>query len=691
MNFLIAQGTEPAGGAAIGEIIIATGGAAVVTAALLFFGLGHRTGRVAVLGNVARWAQRISGLPYWAAFPTGFATGSLILAVFGMYWDISLHIDVGRDEGPLANPAHYCILGGLFGIFASGILAIVLPKEKPSSVSIRLAPNWHAPLGGVLIAACGAFSLIGFPLDAMWHRIFGQDVTLWGPTHLMLIGGASMTLVGIAVLVVEALRWNRSTGRENSEVAWARVLRAVALTGGFLLGLSTFQAEFDFGVPQFRFVFQPILIMIAAGVGLVTARMWGGPGTALAAVAFFLAIRGALALSVGPLLGETTPHMPLYLAEALVVELIALRVATTRPLAFAAWCGAGIGTVGLAAEWGWSHLWMPLPWPSELLPEAALLAIPAAMAGSLIGGWIGHRLRVEPSPAIPALRTAAVAASVVIAAVVGYSLMKPPVEGVRAQVSLSELSPAPERTVAATVALDPPDAADDAEWLTLTAWQGDGLVVDRLARIGPGRYRTNEPVPVHGNWKSLVRLHSGRSLTAIPVFLPRDVAIPAKEVPATREFTRTFVADHEILQREQKSAAGWLTGVAYGIVVGIALALLALLAWGLHRLASPAATGGSAPAERREGTGRSLPATGAPHPAGPGQRRRARQPRPTPGSRRSRNARSPAVQPISRSRARSRAWRVSRPAAGLPIMLNESSRSRPEPPVSVSLPSSPRR
>ena len=48
-----------------------------------------------------------------------------------MYWDISLHIDVGRDEGPLANPAHYFILAGLFGIFAAGFIAMVLPKRQP--------------------------------------------------------------------------------------------------------------------------------------------------------------------------------------------------------------------------------------------------------------------------------------------------------------------------------------------------------------------------------------------------------------------------------------------------------------------------------------------------------------------------------------------------------------------------------
>ena len=121
-----------------------------------------------------------------------------------MLWDISLHIAQGRDEGPLANAAHYFILAGLFGVFASGFLSMCLPLEKPSRVAVRITDDWYAPLGGVLIAPCGAFSLIGFPLDDVWHRLFGQDVTLWGPTHLMLIGGAAMTLVGLAVLLVEA-------------------------------------------------------------------------------------------------------------------------------------------------------------------------------------------------------------------------------------------------------------------------------------------------------------------------------------------------------------------------------------------------------------------------------------------------------------------------------------------------------
>ena len=70
-------------------------------------------------------------LPGWARCRCRWPAGSLIIAVLGMYWDISIHIDQGRDEGPFANAAHYLILIGLFGITAAGMLAMALPKEKP--------------------------------------------------------------------------------------------------------------------------------------------------------------------------------------------------------------------------------------------------------------------------------------------------------------------------------------------------------------------------------------------------------------------------------------------------------------------------------------------------------------------------------------------------------------------------------
>ena len=150
-------------------------------------------------------------------------------------------------------------------------------------------------------------------------------------------------------------------------------------------------------------------------------------------------------------------------------------------------------------------------------------------------------------------------AGLLVAGLVAFGLATSPQEGVTAKVQLMDLPGDGGRTVSAVVTVDPPEAAEDAKWLTTTAWQGGGLVVDRLERVSAGVYRTTEPMPVHGTWKTEFRLHSGRSLLGVPVYLPADPAIPAKGVPARASFERPFVRDKEILQREAKDGAAGLT------------------------------------------------------------------------------------------------------------------------------------
>ena len=576
----VLSAADPAGGAALGEVALATGGALIATSLLFALGLGHRAGKTQLLERWSAFAGRVGGLPPWVALPSAIATASLLTALLGMYWDISLHIDQGRDAGPLANPAHYLILFGLFGIFAAGFLSMAIPKEKPCPTAIRLFEGWYAPLGGVLIAAAGGFALIGFPLDDVWHRLFGQDVTLWGPTHLMLIGGASISLIGQGILLAEGTR-SRPGGRERGVG-----LRRASLAGGFLIGLSTFQAEFDFGVPQFDFLFQPMLIALAASIGLVSARLWGGRGAALGAVAFFVVVRGFVSLMVAGVWDESVPHFPLYLVEALLVEGTAAMLLKRGTLTFGAVAGLLIGTVGTAAEWAWSHVWMPLPWPTELLPEAAAVTVLAGLGGGLVGAFVGSSLRVKAQPFPRGARVVFPLAGLLVAGLVAFGLATSPQEGVTAKVQLMESPRDGGRHVSAVVTVDPPAAASDAKWLTTTAWQGGGLVVDRLTRVREGVYRSHEPIPVHGDWKAEFRLHHGRSLLGVPVYLPDDPAIPAKEVPARASFERPFVRDKQILQREAKAGGGGLTLVGYAIVLAITLSIIALNAWALVRLAT---------------------------------------------------------------------------------------------------------
>src|SRR3954468_6411658 len=377
-----ASSTKPAGGAAIGQVIGATLGGLIATAVLLWIITAHRSGRIKWVGKLAAYSERVNGLPGWASLPSGLIGGRLRIGGFGMYWDISIHIDKGRDPGPLANPAHYFILVGLFGVFFCGIVSMALTRERPSDVAFKLGRDMYAPLGALMILACGTVSLIAFPLDDIWHRIFGQDVTLWGPTHLLLFGGASFSILGIWVLQVEAAR-SLGGGRIPSKT-FLQKFRDLSLAGALLIGMSTFQGEFDFGVPQFRLVWQPVLIALAAGIALVAARILLGRGGALAGAAFFIALRGLLALLVGPVLGETTPHFPLYIVEALCVESVAFRWDERSPLTLGAVGGALIGSVGFFAEYAWSHIWMVNAWPPSLIGEGLPLALIAGIGAGVL-------------------------------------------------------------------------------------------------------------------------------------------------------------------------------------------------------------------------------------------------------------------------------------------------------------------
>jgi hypothetical protein len=581
---LAASEPPPAGGGETLEVVLGTIGFAIATALMLFVIAGHRSGRLKAVDRLVAYSERASGLPGWAALPLAVAGGSLLIAVFGMYWDISIHLDEGRDPGPFANVSHYFILVGLFGILFAGALAISLPRESAGPSAVRIGPAWQAPLGGVLIFACAAFALSGFPLDDLWHRLFGQDVTLWGPTHLLLFGAAALSTLGTWILFAEGVRVaeRRGTARPSPRF---RFLSEVSLAGALLIALSTFQGEFDFSVPQFRLDFHPILLMVASSIALVAARVRIGRGGALGAVAFFLLVRGVLSLLVGPLFGHTTLHFPLYLAEAACVELVALRFPRDRPVAFGAAAGVAIGTVGLAAEWAWSHVWWVIPWPSSMLPEAAIAAFAAAVGGGVIGGFVGSALGAPLAGRFARPRLAVPAAALAVLAAVVWATPISDGEPVKAQLTTRALAPPPERTVAVTARLDPPDAAEGARWFTITAWQGGGSVVDRLEKVAPGVYRSTKAIPVHGNWKSTLRLHEGTAVQGLPLFMPRDTAIPAREIPVEPRMTRSFTLDKKLLQREQKQdVAGWLTLFAYLSVLAIGIGLVASLAVGLRRL-----------------------------------------------------------------------------------------------------------
>jgi hypothetical protein len=251
---------------------------------------------------------------------------------------------------------------------------------------------------------------------------------------------------------------------------------------------------------------------------------------------------------------------------------------------FGALSGVAIGTAGLASEWGWSQFAMRLPWSADLLPEAVVFAVAAGVAGGIAGALLALGLRGElPRPAVA--RPAMVLATAAVAALVATGLQTDVPAGARADVALHPVRGGDAATADATVRVSPQSLADGAAWVTVTAWQGGGLHVDRLRRVAPGVFRTNSPIPVHGSWKSLVRVHSGRAVLGAPVYMPADPAIPAAEVPAAPHFSRPLQRDTEVLQRERNfDVPTWLWGSATALVLALYLSLLAVLSWGVGRI-----------------------------------------------------------------------------------------------------------
>jgi hypothetical protein len=553
----------PAGGAELGQVAIVVGFVSVAYAGLILFALAHRGGRPTRVGALAERLGAWQGVPPWAALPLAVVSVSLATVYLGLMWDISLHIDRGRDPGPLANPAHYLILLGLYGIFAAGFLALVLgdPGERP--------------IGGILLAASGTFALAGFPLDDVWHRLFGQDVTLWGPTHLVMMGGGVLSIVGVAVLLAES----------GSRMRFPRVLACATL----LVGLSAFMGEFDFGVPQFRLVLQPALIAFAGGVALVAARRWSGPGAALAASVLAFALALSTAVVVG-LAGEAMPLTPLFVPEGVAVELAFL--ARRGPVA----AGALAATLGLAGEWAWTHVAMPIAWTPALLPEAAAMALVAGVAGAVLGSQLGGGLRREPPR-----RWLAAAALAAFAAVLANGLVERTPAGARATIARGDAG--------MTVRIDPPALADADASVRYVAWQGGPPRREgTLERVGPGMFRTPDDVPASGDWKSLVLIDSGRALVAAPIYAPADAAIPVREVPARARVTRPLSKTRDLLQRERRAGVpAWLWTSASLLVLGLGLAFLALLGWGVDRFARSQAkycVGSRSPRRRSAGAAR---------------------------------------------------------------------------------------
>ncbi len=620
MNWLLAVAapveSAPAAGAEVKQIMIGTVAISIWMAIMLVLGLRHRSGTTDLLDRVDGFTQRRIGLPGWSVLPYIVAILSLTIAGVGFVWDVALHIDDGRDAGPFANSSHYMLIVGVVGFVTAGWLAVVMPKgHSAGDAAVRIGHEWYAPAAGVAMLACGTLSMTGFVADDIWHRLFGQDVTLWGPTHLMMITGGLLVLLSAFVLMREGMRTKRqprtreekrASAAEGERKSLPLLIGNSLLLGGMLVGFTiAYQQEFSYGFPQFRLLFHPLLIAFSTAIVLTAARTIIGRGGALLAALGALVINAILSLLVTHLFGELTLHFPLYIAGALCVELAALLALSRGRYWFAGLSALLIGLFGTLAEFGWSHVWMPLPWPSHMLLAAIGVSIVAAACGAVLGSFFGTTVTARAGSELLGRRViwppiAAIAVFTVICAVM-IPQSAPP--GLTATVELTEVSPAPARTVNVRATYSDPSFGTDADWFVSFAWQGDDKgQVAPMKRVAPGIWESTKPVPADGTWKSGVRMHKGNTMGAFVIYMPADSALKLDAIPADPSFTRPVVMDRVMMQRERLDfLPEWLFGAAAWLVALITIALVLMLGWALLRVARGGPLAPEGAAEERRG------------------------------------------------------------------------------------------
>ena len=517
--------------------------------------------------------RRLTGLPAWCAAAIAVALWALVVAVVGFVWDVSWHADLGRDKA-LFTPAHTMILVGLAGIGIAALAAIVVATWEQAAVGFGLG-RIRVPWSAVPLGLMSAGAVIGFPLDDYWHKTYGIDVTMWSPTHLLMIGGASLAPLALWLMLAEA-------EVPAPTPPFVRMLSEV-LASATLLGLSTFQLEFDIGIPQWQALYHPVLIVLAMGIGLLAAREALGPGGAVRAALGFLLLRGVLAVLVGPVFGLSTPHFPLYLGGAAVVEgVFALNALRDRPLGRVVAGGLLLSTAAMAVEWGWNHLWGLQPWQPRLLGGwwvVIAMGLVASIIGSALGRAVAHGPRLLEYRAV----AAALAVLALLLAVpyprhgtnVTATIRATPV-GSTQLITTRDGRVAVQQAIHVTVAVSPATALTHTDVFRVFCWQGGTLFIRPLHATGGGNYEIDGTIPTGGTWKSIVFLEKGAVVAAVPVDFPADpvyklAAIPA---PVTQPRVAPFLPAKVFLTRESHGGNALPAILAYSGLAIVAITWL---------------------------------------------------------------------------------------------------------------------
>ncbi|MBV9711441.1 MAG: hypothetical protein JO011_11105 [Ktedonobacteraceae bacterium] len=209
----------------------------------------------------------------------------------GATWDREWHAYIGRDW--FWTPPHIliysCVTGA--GLITLGVVltdTVRYWKGRPgvdSRSTISVFRFFHAPLGFIVTGFGALLSLVAAPLDNYWHQLYGIDIALWAPFHMMGITGAFIGTLGMAyVFSSEAAiaRQQQKTGRKFLGIPlleWGALMSLAGLLNLTLIGFLQFPLV---AVGVLRITTYPLPAVACAALCLFGAvRLTAKPGAAL--------------------------------------------------------------------------------------------------------------------------------------------------------------------------------------------------------------------------------------------------------------------------------------------------------------------------------------------------------------------------------------------------------------------------
>ena len=214
----------------------------------------------------------------------------LLQGQLGAVWDREWHFYVGRDQfwTPPHTLIYSCVTGA--GLIALAIVLIDTVRYVKGMAgvddtsTVPIFKIFHAPLGFV-IAGFGALqALVAAPLDNYWHNLYGIDVALWAPFHMMGVTGAMVGNLGMVYIFASEAAIEREAG-----YPYRRFLGLTWLEWGTLLILAgminfTLIGFLQFPIATFGLLHIPTYALPIAACGAVVligaVRFTHRPGTA---------------------------------------------------------------------------------------------------------------------------------------------------------------------------------------------------------------------------------------------------------------------------------------------------------------------------------------------------------------------------------------------------------------------------